>query len=254
MMDITRYNRNAWNGYVDQKNRWTLPVSQEEIENARQGQWQIVLTPVKPVPHNWFPMMKQAKVLGLACGGGQQGPIMAALGAEVTIFDNSENQLNQDRMVSIAYNLSIQTVQGDMQDLSVFPENSFDLIFNPCSVVFVPDVKKVWKECYRVLKPGGVIMTGLINPVLFQLSEGPEPLQLIHSQPYSDITSLPAEKLQKQIDDNEALEFGHSLSDQIGGQLEAGFVITHFYEDYLGNSSLQDKYLPLFFATRALKM
>lgn len=37
-----------------------------------------------------------------------------------------------------------------MKDLSVFPDNSFDLIFNPCSILFVDNVLPVWQECFRV--------------------------------------------------------------------------------------------------------
>ncbi len=252
-MDITNYNREAWNNYVTQKVRWTIPVSEEEIEKARQGIWSIVLTPVKPVPHEWFPHLNGLKILGLASGGGQQGPVLAALGAKVTIFDNSENQLNQDRVLSDHYNLGIKTIQGDMKDLSVFSDGSFDLIFNPCSLVFVDTIQPVWQECFRVLKPGGILMTGLINPISFQFDPDHQPLQLIYKQPYSDIHSLPKEKSDALIAAHEALEFGHSLTEQIGGQLEAGFMITHFYEDVWDGKKLIDQYLPSFFATRAIK-
>ena len=252
-MNITSHNKEAWNQYVTNKVRWTIPVSEDEIEKARQGIWSIVLTPAKPVPHKWFPDLNGLKILGLASGGGQQGPILAALGARVTIFDNSENQLNQDQILSSRYNLNIETVQGDMKDLSVFSDGSFDLVFNPCSLVFVDNIKPVWRECFRVLKPGGILMTGLINPVTFQIDHDKQPFQLIYKQPYSDIHSLPKEKLNDLITSHEALEFGHSLTDQIGGQLEAGFVITDFYEDGWDGEKLIDQYLPSFFATRAMR-
>lgn len=215
-MNITDYNRTVWDRYVANKVRWTVPVSSEEIENARLGKWGIVLTPAKPVPHNWFPQLKGLKILGLASGGGQQGPILAALGADVTIFDNSENQLNQDRELSAEFDLNIKTVQGDMKDLSVFADKSFDVIFNPCSVVFAEDLKPIWQECYRVLKDNGVLMTGLINPIIFQLDESKEPFELIYTYPYTDLDSLPKEKLDEKIKNQEALEFGHSITEQIG--------------------------------------
>lgn len=97
----------------------------------------------KMVPKNWFPPLKDLKILGLASGGGQQGPILATLGADVTIFDNSEKQLQQDKIISDKFNLDIKTVQGDMKDLSDFADDSFDLIFNPCSIVFVDNVLPV---------------------------------------------------------------------------------------------------------------
>ena len=181
-MDIVKHNKSAWDNYVDKKDRWTIPVTEEELENVRNGKWGIVLTPNKPVPKNWFPTLSGLKILGLASGGGQQGPILATLGADVTIFDNSEKQLQQDKILSDQFSLDIKTVQGDMKDLSVFEDNSFDLIFNPCSIVFVDNVLPVWSECFRVLKPGGVLMTGLINPIALQLDE--ESLKLVYKQPF----------------------------------------------------------------------
>lgn len=250
-MDLVKHNKSAWDNYVDQKNRWTIPVSEEELENAEKGKWSVVLTPKKSVPHNWFPDFKGLKILGLASGGGQQGPILATLGADVTIFDNSEKQLQQDKGLSEKFNLNIKTVQGDMRNLSVFSDNSLDLIFNPCSILFVDDIKPVWKECFRVLKPNGILMTGLINPISFQLAE--DNLKLIYKQPYSDLHSLPTEKLAALKNNNEALVFGHSLTDQIGGQLEAGFTLTDMYEDNWGGENKMDGFFPAFIATRAIK-
>lgn len=250
-MDIVNHNKSAWDNYVDSNDRWTIPVTEKEIENAKKGNWNIVLTPQKPVPHSWFPDLAGLKILGLASGGGQQGPILATLGAEVTIFDNSEKQLQQDRTLSDKYGLDIKTVQGDMRDLSIFVDNSFDLIFNPCSILFVDNVLPVWKECFRVLKPKGILLTGLLNPISFQLDE--ESLKLIYKQPFSDLHSLPKEKLEELKKNNEALVFGHSLTDQIGGQLDAGFTITAMYEDSWGGENKIDEFFPGFIATRAKK-
>lgn len=250
-MDITKYNKAAWDHYVDKKDRWTIPVTEQELEQAKNGNWNIILTPKKGVPYHWFPNLNGLRILGLASGGGQQGPILATLGAHVTIFDNSEKQLQQDRTLSDKHNLNIKTIQGNMKDLSVFNDNSFDLIFNPCSVLFVDDVLPVWKECFRILKPNGILMTGLINPISLQLDE--DDLQLIYKQPYSDIHSLPSEKLADLIKNNEPLIFGHSLTDQIGGQIEVGFNLTHMYEDNWGGENKMDNFFPSFIATRAIK-
>lgn len=250
-MDIVNHNKSAWDNYVDKKDRWTIPVSEKELEEVKKGSWSIVLTPNETVPHDWFPDLKDLKILGLASGGGQQGPILATLGAKLTIFDNSEKQLEQDKTLSDKLDLGIKTVQGDMKDLGVFEDHSFDLIFNPCSIVFVDNVLPVWKECFRVLKPGGILMTGLMNPVVFQIDE--ESLELIYKQPFSDLHSLPPEELEALKNEKEALVFGHSLTDQIGGQLEAGFMITAMFEDTWDVEHKMDAFLPSFIATRAVK-
>src|SRR5512134_3878745 len=120
-MDVHAYNKNAWNKQVDGgENRWTQPVSHEIIEKAKQGEFNIVLTENIPVPHHWFPPLKGADVLCLASGGGQQGPVLAALGANVTVFDNSPAQLTQDQLVAERESLSLKTVEGDAADVSAF--------------------------------------------------------------------------------------------------------------------------------------
>jgi SAM-dependent methyltransferase len=255
-MDIRSYNRDAWNREVEGgESRWTKAVSPEVIALARTGQFSIVLTENKPVPAEWFPPLVGTDVLCLASGGGQQGPILAAAGANVTVFDNSPAQLKQDQLVAARESLSIRTVEGDAADLSIFADGSFDLVFNPCSTVFMPDVRAVWRECFRVLRPGGILMTGSMNPIhyIFDLYKADEGiLEVAHSIPYSDLTSIPKEDLDELIEKGLPVEFGHSLTDLLGGQCEAGFVITDMYEDYMLESPVH-KYHPSYLASRALK-
>ena len=255
-MDIRSYNRDAWNREVaGGQNPWSQPVTSEIIAKAKQGDFSILLTENIPVPQKWFPPLKGAGVLCLASGGGQQGPVLAAAGARVTVFDNSPAQLKQDQLVAEREALSIRTVEGDAADLSMFVDESFDLVFNPVSTVFMPDVRTVWKECYRVLRHGGILMTGFMNPVhyIFDLYKADEGiLEVAHSIPYSDLTSIPKEDLEEHIEKGLAVEFGHSLTDLLGGQCDAGFVITGLYEDYMLDSPLHN-YHPNYMATRAAK-
>src|SRR5688572_12933114 len=136
--DIRQLNREAWDRQVLKNNKWTIPVSPEAIARAREEDWHVLLTPAKPVPRHWFGDLTGRKVLGLASGGGQQMPLMAAAGADITVLDNSPAQLDQDRKVAAREGLTIRTVEGDMRDLSMFADESFDLIFHPCSNCFVP--------------------------------------------------------------------------------------------------------------------
>lgn len=251
-MNIVDYNKSAWDSYVDRKDRWTVPVGADEINKAKDGEWSVILTPTLPVPLNWFAeSFKDLKILGLACGGGQQGPILASLGAEVTIFDNSPKQLSQDATLSSEFNLNIKTVEGDMRDLSIFADESFDLIFNPCSIGFVDDIQPIWNECNRVLKKGGILLTGLTNPLIFQIDE--EMLQLKYTAPYSDQRSLSPEDLNKFVSNNDPLMFAHSWTEQIAGQMKAGFILTDMYEDNWGGEHVFDPYFSGFMATRAVK-
>jgi len=256
---ILEYNRRAWDEQVRKKNRWTIPVTPEQVAEAREGKWQVVLTPQIPVPAEWFPDMKGLKILGLASAGGQQGPIFAAAGADVVVFDNSGAQLERDMMVAEREALDIKTVQGDMIDLSCFDDESFDLIFHPVSNCFIPDVLPLWQECYRVLKPGGRLLAGFNNPVLYLFGDEvygfPENLEVRFKIPYSDLESLNPEQRKKGDEMGFPLEFGHTLDDQIGGQIKAGFAITGFFEDRIHPDECDiSKHIPTFIATRAEKM
>ncbi len=256
-INVREYNRFAWDRQVEAGNKFTVPVGPEVIAAARErGQFAVLLTETKPVPRAWFPdSFEGLDLLGLACGGGQQGPVFAALGANVTIFDNSPAQLARDQEVAAREGLVIRTVEGDMRDLSVFPDESFDLVFHPVSNVFCPEVRPVWREAYRVLRHGGLLLAGFANPVYYLFGttlEDQETLTIRYAIPYSDLEAFDEEELQAYMEEGTPLEFGHTLTDQIGGQIDAGFVITGFYEDICPDSPIS-KYHPSYIATRALK-
>lgn len=257
-MDVREHNRQAWDKQVEWENPWTVPVGSKEVAAARRGDLRIVLTPTKPVPDDWFPDLEGAEVLCLASGGGQQGPLLAAAGARVTVFDNSPGQLAQDRDVAEREGLELRTVEGDMADLSAFPDATFDLIVHPVSNVFVPEVRPVWREAFRVLRPGASLLAGFGNGVAylfdFEKYEQGE-LEITHSLPYSDLERYSEEERRCRLEEGEPLEFGHVLEDQIGGQIEAGFTITGFYEDRYPEEENDplSKVMPRFIATQATK-
>jgi SAM-dependent methyltransferase len=258
-LEIRDHNRRAWDKQVEAGNTWTIPVGPEAIAAARNGDWIIYLTPTKPVPRDWLPDLLGTSVLCLASGGGQQGPLLAAAGAQVTVLDNSSKQLEQDRLVAQREDLELTLVQGDMADLGEFSDESFDVIVHPVSNVFVPDVRPVWSESFRVLRQGGVLIAGFDNPMLHMFDytqiEKTGKLEVRYSIPYSDLEQLSDAEKKRYQEEGIPFEFGHSLEDQIGGQIEAGFVITGFYEDYERETECNplNCYMPLFIATRATK-
>jgi len=260
-MNITEYNRNAWNLQSLEGCRWSTPYADEVIARAKARDWAVILTPNKAVPVSWFPSHKDlsgVKILALACGGGQQVPVFAAAGADVISLDASDVQLEKDEETCRRHDLAVRTIQGDMADLSAIPSGSIDLIFNPVSNAFAEDLTPIWSECHRVLKTGGVLLCGFMNPAFFlfdhEVLEETGELRVIHSLPYSDLESADEDLLADQLEAQLSLEYSHSWESQIGGQCEAGFAITGFYEDdWDAESTRLQGWMPMFAASRAIK-
>lgn len=255
-MDVRGYNQEAWDREVERGNQWTVPFRPDIIEAARRGEWTVLLTDSVPVPRAWFPEMVGADILCLASGGGQQAPVFAAAGANVTVLDNSPKQLAQDRLVAERESLDLKTVQGDMRDLSSFADESFDLVFHPVSNLFVPEVGPVRTEAFRVLRRGGTLLAGFLNPAVYifdqDLADTTGEVRVRYTLPYADPASLSEEEMRQKVQSQAPLEFSHTLEDQIGGQLEAGFLISGFYEDRHRDDPIA-AYMPTFVATRAIK-
>lgn len=259
-MEVFEHNRMAWNRESLQEGDWARPVPAHVIQRARQGNWEVILTPTRPVPRAWFGDIRNKRILCLASGGGQQAPVLAAGGARVVSFDISEEQLAKDRMVARREGLDLRCVQGTMTDLSVFEDESFDLVFNPVSTVFVPDPRPVWRESYRVLRPGGALLTGLMNPAFFLFDHDEARVEgtLVarYPLPYSekDLGPIPPAR-RRAIERGEAREFSHSLETLIGGQVNAGFVLSGFYEDgWSDEATPLNRLCPTFMATLARRL
>ena len=257
-MNVIEHNSAAWDRAVELSNGWTIPVSRETIAAARRGEWSLKLTPTKPVPRGWFRETAGKDILCLASGGGQQAPVLAAAGATVTSFDNSARQLEQDRTVAEREGLAVRLEKGDSADLSRFADGSFDLIFHPCSNCFMPTLQPIWDECYRVLRPGGRLLVGFTKPEVFIFDHLEEErtgdLIVRHSLPYTDQSGLTEVELAGIIERGEPLEFSHTLEEQLGGQMAAGFHLVALYEDYWSDPKRAvDRHMPAFVATRAIK-
>lgn len=255
VVDPVAHNRAAWDREVDEDNEWTRPVSSDVIAAARTGDWSVVLIGYEPVPRDWFPVdLAGVDILCLASGGGQQGPVLAAAGATVTVLDNSPRQLSRDEFVARRDDLTVRTVLGDMRDLGVFADGSFDVVFNPVSNVFCPDLTPVWREAARVLRPGGLLLTGFMNPDLFifdiEALDTRGEFLVRHRIPYSSLQLSEEERLAAYGDG--PIEYSHSMTEQIGGQLAAGFQLTHFVEAP-HHADATAAYMSGYFATRAVR-
>ncbi len=242
----TAYNAEAIDSWVKDGWEWGIPISTEAYQRAKAGELKVLLTPNIFVPREWLGDLKGKRVLGLASGGGQQMPVFAAHGAACTVFDLSDSQLNSERLVAAREGYAINIIKGDMTLPLPFPDESFDLIFHPVSNCYIREVLPVWAECYRVLKKGGSLLSGLDNGINFLFDE--DSLEIRHKLPYD---ALAAEDWEEKA--GESLQFSHPIEVQLGGQLKAGFQLLDVFEDTNSTGPLADYGVPCFYATWAKK-
>ena len=235
--------------WVEEGWEWGIPISHETYKKALAGEWDMLLTPTKFVPHAWFGELKGKKVLGLASGGGQQMPIFAALGAICTVFDYSESQLQSERLVSEREGYPIEIIRGDMTRPLPFADDTFDLIFHPVSNCYVKEVKPIFKECARILKKGGILLSGLDNGVNYLVDD--DEMRIVNTMPFDPLQN---ESQRRQLEKSDCgMQFSHTIEEQIGGQLEAGLMLTDIYGDTNGEGRLHEMNIECYFATRSVK-
>ena len=249
-MDYQSVNSETIDRWVDEGWEWGVPISHETYMNAVNGKWDILLTPTKPVPHEWFGDIKGKKILGLASGGGQQMPVFAALGAICTVLDYSKRQLESEKTVAEREGYDIRIVHADMTKPLPFEDGEFDLIFHPVSNCYIREVRPVWKECFRVLKHGGILLSGIDNNINYLVDDDEE--KIVNKMPFDPLTN--PEQMKLLADSDCGVQFSHSMEDQIGGQIDAGFTLTGIYEDTNGSGRLHDLNVSTFYALRSVKL
>jgi len=238
--DVARFNIDRWQTLVKANAPFTRPLLNLDAETARD----------RFDPEGLFGDLTGKDVLCLAGAGGQQSAAFAILGAQVTVFDLSEAQLERDREAAAHYQIPIQTAQGDMRDLSGFAPASFDLIYQPYSLGFVPDARIVFAEVARTLRPGGMYFFAMHNPFYCGLSEAdwngegyslklpytdgarvsmPDP-EWVYSQ--SEESSVPANHGQR-----ESQEYRQTLGKVMNSLIRLGFSLIHFSDarDFTGD-------------------
>ncbi len=161
MDETARYNIERWRLLVEADALFTRPLLDLDAAEARE----------RLDPDGRLGDVAGLDVLCLAGGGGQQSAAFAVLGARVTVYDLSDAQLKQDRLVAAHYGVTIRTEQGDMRDLQQFTAASFDVVWQPYSLNFVPEVAPVFQEVVRVLRLGGLYRFTCANPFFGGLTE-----------------------------------------------------------------------------------
>ncbi len=248
-MNYQDINAKTVDRWVSEGWEWGKPISHEEFAAAAKGEWKVLLTPTKPVPQEWFGDLKGKKLFGLASGGGQQMPIFTALGAECTVLDYSEKQIESENLVAAREGYSIQAIRGDMTKPLPFEDESFDIIFHPVSDCYIEEVTPVFQECWRILKKGGILLCGFDNGINYLVDDDEK--CIVNHMPFNPLEN---EEQMRQLQDSDCgIQFSHSLEELVGGQLKAGFTLTDLYEDTNGEGRLHELNVMTFLATRAVK-
>nr|MBR4279586.1 class I SAM-dependent methyltransferase [Clostridia bacterium] len=219
---------------------WSQPATAEQLQNARAGKEELPFGNNRVIPPEWLGTLRGKRVLCLAGAGGLQAPIMACAGAEVTVLDLSQKMLDRDREIAAREGLNIRIEHGNMCDLSRFDDGSFDLVLNPPSLFYVPDVMPVFREVHRVLKPGGSFIMISMAPIAYvcEYDEEADCYKAVNRMPYCSADHA---------NQGNWVEYGHTMESYIGGQLQCGFVLSGYME------SQTDDITELYFMTKGEK-
>lgn len=259
MENYTEFNAKTIDGWNEEGWEWGTVITHDTYVKAKKGDWSIVLTPQTPVPKDFFaPFLDDSghfypgtKILGLASAGGQQMPVLTAAGADCTVLDLSDSQLEREKRVAQRENYEISVIKADMTQPLPFEDESFDVIVYPVSNCYIENVQPVWQEAYRVLKKGGILLSGLDNGFNYLFNSYKEKMTVENILPYNPLKN-PAQ-MALAIKENDGVQFSHTFGEQIGGQLQAGFVLTAAFEDFFDADSKKFHGFPEFWATKAVK-
>ena len=215
-------NRNAWQRLAEAGHRFAKPARDDDFAN-----------PLASVDgpgwlggniHGW-------NVLCLAAGGGRQGPIYAAAGANVTVVDFSPAMLELDREVAQERGFAIRTVETSMDDLSMFRSGEFDLVIHPVSTCYLADIGRVYREVARVTRGGGLYISQHKQPTSLQTTLEPEARgHYAVTAPYYSDAPLPPIAQSNLVREPGTWEYVHRWQELLGGLCRSGFVIEDLTE------------------------
>lgn len=244
--DINKETIDKW---IEEGWEWAKSISHEEYIDAKNGNWNVLLTPTVPVPHEWIGNIKDKKILGLASGGGQQMPIFNALGAKCSVIDYSSKQIESEYKVGKREGYTIEAIEGDMSKKLPFNDETFDIVFHPVSNCYVEDVQHIFNEAYRVLKKGGTFLAGLNNEINYIVDQNEK--EIVWKMPFNPLKDEKAKEFM--VKENAGMQFSHNMTEQIGGQLKAGFTLVDIYEDTNGFGRLHELNIKTYIATKSIK-
>ena len=252
MGDYWKVNRASWDYLARQGNERT----------CRPGDFAYARSLLDP--ETWIPWNEFRSVLCLASGGGQQGPLFAFLGYEVTVVDLSPQQLRLDQATARRHGVHVECMESDMCNLENLESRKFDLVYQPVSSCYVPDVRATYREVFRLLKPSGYYRAEHWNPIHLQLPQFGNWDGIGYRIVYPQNSNQPVRW--REWDENgrekpTCQHYIHSLQELIGDLCDTGFTIDSFWERPLhsygaepGSPQHLATYVPPFFTILARRL
>lgn len=215
------HNRHIWDARVRQRAAHTRTASERDFQR-----------PLQVVdPRGWLgERVHGQRILCLAAGGGLQSVLLASAGAEVTVVDLSPAMLEQDRRMAASHGLILRLIEGSMDDLSMLGDACFDVVLQPVSTCYVPDIVRVYQEVARVTATAGLYLSQHKQPASLQASALPGPQGYAINDAYYRHGSLPPVLGKHEHRESGTFEFLHRWEQLIGGLCRSGFVIEDLQE------------------------
>jgi len=228
MDEVAEYNVARWRALAGGGALYTRPMLDLDAGKARE----------RLDPDGWFGELGGRRVLCLAGGGGRESACFALLGASVTVFDLSPEQLERDRLAAAHYGARVETVRGDMRDLSALDGAAFDLVWHSYSLNFVPDARAVFRQVARVVRPGGLYRLMCANPsVMGATPRDWDGRGYVLAQTYAEgevVVGVDEEWVYESAPREQApppREYRHGLGTLLSGMAEQGFRLLRATED-----------------------
>lgn len=213
-------NRAAWDRLADSGSQFARIATDEECAQ-----------PLKTLDgRGWLPnSVAGMDVLCLAAGGGWQSILYAAAGANVTVVDISPSMLKRDLQESKRRGYPVTIVEASMDNLSMLTDARFDIVHQPVSTCYVPDLRKVYLEIARVIRPGGVYISQHKQPTNLQITHKNRQNHFVVGIEYYQKDSLPLTADTSYREDR-TREYLHRWEQLVGGLCAVGFVIEDLTE------------------------
>ena len=216
MNPVLEQNRRAWDDRV-RHGKWY-------VDTATDADFQNPLSSADP--GRWLGGQVAGKrLLCLAAGGGRHGPLFAAAGAIVTVVDLSPQMLALDRKIAGERSLPLNLVEASMDDLSMLGEAMYDIVVQPVSTCYVPDIAEVYGQVARVTAAGGIYLSQHKQPASLQAEFDAAARGYVLREPYIRKGPLPAAPAESWHREAGTIEFLHRWESLLGALCRSGFVI-----------------------------